>query len=507
MNYGKLAFGPFMLDSVRGALLREGAPVALGQRALAVLSALGERPGLTVAKEDLLARAWPGTLVEEGNLTVQIAAIRKALGPGPDGRDWIVTVPRIGYRLVGDDGSAAADVGSERPGLAVLPFQVLEGAAGDAYFADGVTEDMITALGRFRSVTVLPATSPPLRDRPTQEVAQELGARYVLRGSLRRAGDRLRITAELVDAVPGTHLWAQTFDGAAEDVFEFQDRIAGSVATAIEPQIQAAELGRFRRERPRSVAAYDIFLQARAKLFDASELGNAELYRLITDALALEPDNARMLALAAGAIEHRGAMGWPPFGPDDRERCADFARRGVQNAAGDVTVMAHCGIALVQCVKDYDWGMAVLTAAVEDNPNDLIALAACATGHLHCGSLDTALALYTRALRLNPRHPFAHIAHTGMAHAHIVRGDYPDALESAARARALNTNFNATLWMLTAANAHLGRMDAARHFLAALLELAPDVTIARIRAGQPAKNVGRMEPILQGLRLAGLPEK
>ena len=214
-----------------------------------------------------------------------------------------------------------------------------------------------------------------------------------------------------------------------------------------------------------------------------------------------------MLALAAGAIEHRGAMGWPPFGPDDRERCADFARRGIQHAAGDVTVMAHCGIALVQCVKDYDWGMAVLTAAVEDNPNDLIAAAAAATGHLHCGSLDTALALYARALRLNPRHPFAHIAHTGMAHAHIVRGDYPDALESAARARALNTNFNATLWMLTAANAHLGRMDEARHFLAALLELAPGVTIARIRAGQPAKDPGRIEPILQGLRLAGLAEK
>ena len=507
MADGKLAFGPFMLDAARGALLRDGAPVALGQRALAVLAALGETPGRTVAKEDLLARAWAGTLVEEGNLTVQIAALRKALGPGPDGRDWIVTVPRVGYRLVRDDGSAPADAGTEPPGLAVLPFQVQGGATGDAYFADGVTEDIITALGRFRSVTVLAAVSLALRDRPAHELAQELGARYVLRGSLRRAGERLRITAELVDAVAGTHLWAQTFEGTAGDVFEFQDRITESVATAIEPQIQAAELGRFRRERPRSAAAYDIFLQARAKLLDGSELANAELYRLITEALALEPDNARMLALAAGAIEHRGAMGWPPFGPDDRERCADFARRGIQHAAGDVTVMAHCGIALVQCVKDYDWGMAVLTAAVEDNPNDLIAAAAAATGHLHCGSLDTALALYARALRLNPRHPFAHIAHTGMAHAHIVRGDYPDALESAARARALNTNFNATLWMLTAANAHLGRMDEARHFLAALLELAPGVTIARIRAGQPAKDPGRIEPILQGLRLAGLPEK
>jgi tetratricopeptide (TPR) repeat protein len=261
-----------------------------------------------------------------------------------------------------------------------------------------------------------------------------------------------------------------------------------------------------RRERPRSAAAYDIFLQARAKLLDASERANAEVYRLITEALALEPDNARMLAFAAGAIMHRRAMGWPPFEPDDPERCAGFARRGIQHAAGDVTVMAHCGIALVH-VKDYEWGMAVLTAAVEDNPNDLIAAAAAATGHLHCGGLDTALALFARALRLNPRHPYAHIAHTGIAHAHIVLGDYAGALEAATRARALNTNFDATLWMLIAANAHLGRMDEARHFLDALLEIAPDVSIARIRAGQPAKDPGRIEPILVGLRLAGLPEE
>ena len=165
MADGKLAFGPFMLDAARGALLRDGAPVALGQRALAVLAALAETPGRTVAKEDLLARAWPGTLVEEGNLTVQIAALRKALGPGPDGRDWIVTVPRVGYRLVRDDGSAPAGAGTEPPGLAVLPFQVLGGATGDAYFADGVAEDIITALGRFRSVTVL-AAAPALAARP-----------------------------------------------------------------------------------------------------------------------------------------------------------------------------------------------------------------------------------------------------------------------------------------------------------------------------------------------------
>jgi tetratricopeptide (TPR) repeat protein len=189
------------------------------------------------------------------------------------------------------------------------------------------------------------------------------------------------------------------------------------------------------------------------------------------------------------------------------ERCADFARRGIENAAGDPIVMAHCGISIMQCVKDYDWGMAVLAAAVEDNPNDLMVATAAATGYLHCSNLDTAIALYRRALRLNPRHPFAHISHCGMAHVHMIRGEYAEAIESAARALALNPNFDATLWMLVAGNAHLGRMNEARHFLAALLKLAPGVTVARIRAGQPAKIPGRIEPILEGLRSAGLPER
>jgi TolB-like protein len=167
----------------------------------------------------------------------------------------------------------------------VLPFQVLGGAPGDGYFAEGVTADIVTALGRFRSFTVVPAD----RAADARETARDLGVRYVLRGSVRRAADRLRLTAELVDGVAGTHLWAQSFDGTSDDVFDFQDRITESVATVIEPQIQAAELRRARRERPGSAAAYDIYLQARAKMLSESERENAEGYRLLTEALALDP--------------------------------------------------------------------------------------------------------------------------------------------------------------------------------------------------------------------------
>jgi Flp pilus assembly protein TadD len=166
--------------------------------------------------------------------------------------------------------------------------------------------------------------------------------------------------------------------------------------------------------------------------------------------------------------------------------------------------MAFCGIAILQCVKDYDWGLAVLDAAVASNPNDLVAAGAAATGHLHCGSLDTALGLYRRALRLNPHNTFAHVSLCGIAHVQIVQGDHAEAVESAARALALNPNYDPTHWMLVAANAHLGRLDEARRFLGGLLRMTPRVTIAGIRAGQPAKDPSRIEPVLDGLRLAGL---
>ena len=374
------------------------------------------------------------------------------------------------------DAGAAAAAGVDQPALAVLPFQVLGGAEGDGYFADGVAEDIIAALGRFRSFTVLSgSTSFLFRDRggDPRAVARELGVRYLLRGSVRRAGDRLRITAELMDGTAGTHLWAESYDGAFAEVFAFQDRITESVATVIEPQIQAAELARVRRERPGSVAAYDIYLQARARILAESPAENAAAYALLTEALALDPDNPRILAHAAWAIEHRTTMGWPPFGPDDVERCAGYARRALELADGDAAVMAPCGIALLQTVKDYDWGLAVLRAAAEANPNDLVTAIMAGVGEMHCGSLDAALAHFERALRLSPRGPHVHFSYCGIADVHMVRGNYAEAVEWAARALALNPNFDPTLWNLIAGNAHLGRMEAAHRFLAELRRIRP----------------------------------
>jgi adenylate cyclase len=396
-----------------------------------------------------------------------------------------------------------------KPSLAVLPFQNMSGDAEQEYFADGVVEDIITALSRFRSFAVIARNSSFVykgRAVDVRQAAKELGVRYVLEGSVRRAANRLRITAQLIDGVTGAHLWARNFDGALEDVFDFQDRITETVAIVVEPQIQRAEIERSRRERPGSIAAHDLDLRALSTIWTESAKDNAEAFALLTEALTREPDNALLLAHAASALDQRIAMGWPPLGPDDRQKCAEFARRGLQHAAGDAMVMAYCGMSLLQGARDYDWGMATLESAAKANPNNLLVVMRAGVGHLHCGDIEQALAYFHRANRLSPGDPGAHASLTGIAHAQMVLGDFAEAVVWAARSLAISPTYDPTLWILIAANAHLGRIGEAHQYLQQLKRIAPDITVARIEAGQPAKDPSRVAAILEGLRLAGLEE-
>lgn len=507
MREARHVFGSFVFDARGGVLLRNGEAVIVGSRAIALLKTLIEARGEVVAKTRLMECVWLDAVVEDSNLTVQISALRKLLGSAPDGRDWIATVPRIGYRFCRQD--PAPPPNALKPTLAVLPFANIGGDAAQDYFADGVVEDLITALSRFRSFAVIARNATfPYRDRAVdlRQVAAELGVRYVLEGSIRRVGDRLRIAARLVDGTTLAHLWAHTFDGTLGDVFDFQDRITETVATIVEPHIQSAEIERQRRERPGGIAVYDIYLRALARISTEIEKDNAEACALLRQGLDLEPDNPLLLSHAAWALEHRHTMGWPPIGNDDRERCIEFARRGLENAAGDAMVMAHCGMALLQTAKDYDAATAVLMAAAEMNPNNLLVVARAGVACLHCGSIDDAFAYFRRANRLSPGDTGAHFAYCGIAHAHLIRGDHQQAHDAAMLAWARNQFFDPTLWILVAANAHLGRFGDATRFLRELKQLSPSVTIARIRAGQPSRDPGRMAALLDGLRLAGLAE-
>lgn len=501
-----VSFGPFSFDPDRRVLTRDGTTIAMGQRSAALLTALIEAKGATISKADLMQRAWPDSFVEEGNLTVQIALLRKLIGQDADARDWIVTVPRLGYRLLTAPAAEVARV--TVPTLAVMPFQNLGADSETDYFADGIVIDIIGALARFRSLSVLSRSSSfVFKDRQISapEAASALGATYLLEGSVRRAGDRLRITAQLIDGATGASLWSDRLDGDLSDVFAFQDQITERVAGFVAPAVEVSELDRSRRERPQSLATYDIYLRALSCINTETEAGNAEAHALLTQALKAEPDNPLLLAHAAWVLEHRTTMGWPALGPDDFGLCVAYARRGIRVADGNANVLAHCAIALVQTGRDYDAGVAVIRAAVAANPYDMSIICRAGVIFLHCGSLDEARDFFHRAIRLRPSDPLIRFPLTGLAHAEIVEGNPELALEYATRSLAVNDRFDATYWMLIAANADLGRIDRAETWAKALLALSPDVTLERICRGQPACIPARIDAILDGMRRAGFP--
>lgn len=397
------------------------------------------------------------------------------------------------------------------PSFAVLPFQNMSGDVEQEYFADGVVEDIITALSRFRSFAVIARNSSFVykgRMADVRQVARELGVRYVLEGSIRRAATRLRITAQLVEGASGAHLWAEHYDGSAEDIFDFQDRITESVVSIVEPHIKSAEVARSRRERPGSIEAYDLYLQAMGSLYSGEPERNAAGLALIERAVALEPGNAVYLASGVMLLMHRASLGWKRAGAaDERALCAAYIERALANGHGDATVAGICGNALIQYFRDYDRGFELTRQAVTINPNNLDVVNFAGVASLLCGSLDDAVTYFLRAERLSPNGLGSHWNLTGLAHVELARGNPEQALVWAGKSMAANATYGPCYWMLIAANAHLGRMEEAWRHLANLLALSPGVTVSSIRAGQAAMKPERIEPVLEGLLLGGMAER
>ena len=397
-----------------------------------------------------------------------------------------------------------------RPSVAVLPFANMGGDSEQEYFADGVVEDIITALSRFRDFAVVARNSSFVykgRAVDVRQVARELGVRYVLEGSVRRARDRLRITAQLVDAATGAHLWAEKFDGKLDDVFEFQDQITGKVASVVEPTIRWAEIERSRRERPDSVEAYDLYLRALPMHLSQTRDANAEAIALLLRAIELEPNNPTFLVYAGNAMLHRSTMGWPAIGTDDTALGIELVERALANARDDAVALSLSSMMLIHNLRDYDRGLVLTQRAVETNPNNLTVMIFAGITHLHLGNVDDAIAFSEHAIRLSPSLDGAHWPLTAISHAHMIKGNYEEALVWAKRSMSANPSFVCTYWMLVAANAHLGQMDEAKRHLTTLRRLSPGVTVAQVWAAQPQKDVSRVEAILAGLRLAGVAEQ
>jgi TolB-like protein len=335
MVEGEISFGRFRLDLARRELRRDETPVRLGSRALDILCVLASAEGRVVTKDELMARVWAGVVVEEHNIHVHISALRKAFEEDGDGESWIVTVPGRGYRLLRPREPPAADDPApgrslpvaDKPLLAVLPFLNLSGDPEQEYFADGMVEDIITALSRIRWLFVIARNSSFTykgQNIDMKRVGRELGVRYVLEGSVRKGGDRVRITCQLIDAGTGAHLWADHFDGPLEDIFDLQDKVASSVAGVIEPALQEAEIARSTGRATTDLTAYDLYLRAYAMVWSSARQ-IPEALGLLEQAITLDPRYGPALAWAAFCYYRLLLDGRSDDPAADRLKGADFA--------------------------------------------------------------------------------------------------------------------------------------------------------------------------------------
>lgn len=507
MTEQRHSFGPFSYDPQTATLWRDGALVRLGGRGAAVLAALVEADGAVVTRADLLDRVWPDTAVEDSNLTVQVATLRSTLGTRPDGEEWIATVPRVGYRLLRD----VAEPRASRPAIAVLPFLNLSSDPEQEHFVDGIVEDLITALSRFHTFAVVARDSSFVyknRAVDVRDVARALGVRYVLEGSARRAGPQMRVSAQLVDGVSGAHIWAENLDGAFEDVFDFQDRLASRIVGSVEPQIRQAEIDRARRKRPDSLDAYDLYLRA-LHLTQGQRIVRVEDYdeaiRLVERAIALDENFAPALAQAAWWHEKRlTRVGHAPPGVDDAAAAVDLAERALAADPNDAMVLVVAGTIAITIRHDFDAGFALVQRAVALNPNSVIILTTAAYFYFYREDFEAANACALRALLLTPGAPEVVWTHVNLARSYLSAGRFEEALTWSLRAVQSPTAVDFAHCLLAAAYIGLDRPNEARTALATARSLWPALTVSSLlgAGGLPAS---RDRHLTRGLLTAGLP--
>ena len=516
--------GPFRLDADAALLFRGSDPVSIGQRAIAVLRVLLERPGSPVSKDALIKSAWSGLIVEESNLPVQIAALRRVFAEEPGGERWIETMPKYGYRFVGPVASgnqastAAPPAPSEapplpaQPAVAVLPFQNMSGDPEQEYFADGVVEEIITTLSRFRSLFVIARNSSFTykgRAVDIKQVGRELGVSFVLEGSVRKSADRVRITAQLIDASTGAHLWADRFDGALEDVFDLQDQIARQVVGSLVPKLEHSAIERAKRKPTESLGAYEYYLRGTAAIYRFTiREANIEALQLFRRAIELDPEFASAYGMAAYCYVKDRTNRWPT---DDITRdiaeTDRLARNAIRLGSDDALALATSAGALAYVVRDLDTGAACIEQALQVNPNMMWASYFAGFIKSWMGEPEAAVGHLMYAMRLSPVDPLMPLMQVATAHAHFFAGRYEEASSWATAALRGTPKLLPALRIGASADAFAGHLETARKAVARLLQINPGERVSNLEAIYgPYRRADDAWRYGEGLRRAGLPE-
>jgi TolB-like protein/class 3 adenylate cyclase len=398
----------------------------------------------------------------------------------------------------------------DKPSIAVLPFQNMSGDPEQEYFADGMVEEIITALSRIRWLFVIARNSSfsyKGQSPDVKRVGRELGVRYVLEGSVRKAGNRVRITGQLIDTVTGTHLWADRFDGALDDIFELQDQVASGVVGAIEPKLRQSEIERATRKPTNSLDAYDLYLRAVALRDQHTDESVREAIVLLKRALAIDPTYAPAAALAGWSRIHQLSHGRIPVSPSEAAEAVTLARQALEAGKDDPDALWMAAFTLFYLAGEHAVAGTAIDRALTLNPNS--AHAWMARGYLSCGrGPDAAIEALERAMRLNPLDRLSRTFTNGIAIAHLAAGRYDQALEWADRTLREEPGYSGALRSKAIACAHLGRIDEAREAVHQLIEAQPWQTIARTRVFYSRVFPPEIAEIcVDGLRKAGLPEE
>jgi adenylate cyclase len=394
----------------------------------------------------------------------------------------------------------------DKPSIAVLPFQNLSGDPEQEYFADGMVEEIITALSRFKSLFVIARNSSFVfkgKAVDVKEVGRRLGVRYVLEGSVRKALGKVRITGQLIDAVTGAHIWADRFERDLTDVFVLQDEVTVAVVSAVQPKLLQTEIAMATRRRPDNLTAYDFFLRAMPRFYSLTREGLVEAIGLAHRALELDPRFSYVAALAGNCHMLNVMLGYADDPQSERKEAIRYLRLALSIDDGDPDTLASAAITSAFMVGDSESEIEIVERAVALNPNSFAAWNSRGRVYLIAGLPEEAIRSWERAIRMSPVDPRLHFTFAGMGYAFIEIGRFDEAIVAGKKAQRQNSSYSAAYRCLASAFAHLGRNAEARDAATRVLETDPAFTISAYiaRGGQSNSKL-----LIEGLRKAGLPE-
>ena len=513
-------FGDHTLDDDRRELLRGSEPIAVEPQVFDLLIYLVQNRDRVVSKDDLIASVWGGRVVSDSTLTSRINAARKAVGDSGAKQKLIRTIARKGLRFVGDvhirpmglepqpeihEPSRAALPLPDRPAIAVLPFLNMSGDPEQEYFSDGISEDIITALSKLRWFFVIARNSSfTYKGKAVhmKQIAEELGVGYVVEGSVRKSGDRVRITAQLNDVATGSHIWAERYDRDIADVFAVQDEITEAIVAAIEPQLYAAENFRAQRKAPDSMDAWDLVMRALSHYWRVTRQDNVVAQALLEKATVIDPNYGQALGVLAASQTFSAHMGWADMAAvvPTAERAAHAAIR-----ADGEDPWAHYALGNVYLfTRRFDDSLAEFELALQLNPNFSLAQGYYGLALAYCGRWQEADLAASRALRLSPRDPFSAIYCGIAAYSQYVGHNYDEAMRLARESIRLRNDFVGGHRVLTAAAGMAGQSEAAKAALLELRRAQPNICIDWIVNQMPFKRDVDRSHYVEGFRRAGM---